>query len=67
MIPRPPRSTLFPYTTLFRSDRTAFFTTEVDAKFGLRTGTLVEYDYTSRLFSNPRDERSERYITGRFG
>jgi phosphate transport system ATP-binding protein len=49
------------------SDRTAFFTTEVDATFGLRTGTLVEYDYTSRLFSNPRDERSERYITGRFG
>ena len=49
------------------SDRTAFFTTEVDAKFGLRTGMLVEYDYTSKLFSNPRDERSERYITGRFG
>jgi phosphate transport system ATP-binding protein len=49
------------------SDRTAFFTTEVDQKFGLRTGTLVEYDLTSRLFSNPSDERTERYITGRFG
>jgi len=49
------------------SDRTAFFTTEVDQKFGLRTGTLVEYDYTTRLFSKPHDERTERYITGRFG
>jgi len=49
------------------SDRTAFFTTEVDAKFGLRTGTLVEYDSTEKIFSNPRDERTERYITGRFG
>jgi phosphate transport system ATP-binding protein len=49
------------------SDRTAFFTTEVDAQFGLRTGTLVEYDYTKKLFSDPKDERTERYITGRFG
>ncbi|HTB60103.1 MAG TPA: phosphate ABC transporter ATP-binding protein PstB [Polyangia bacterium] len=49
------------------SDRTAFFTTEVDAKFGLRTGTLVEYDSTEKIFSNPSDERTERYITGRFG
>jgi phosphate transport system ATP-binding protein len=49
------------------SDRTAFFTTEVDAKFGLRTGMLVEYDWTNRLFANPSDERTERYITGRFG
>jgi phosphate transport system ATP-binding protein len=49
------------------SDRTAFFTTEVDEKFGLRAGTLVEYDDTNKIFSNPRDERTERYITGRFG
>ena len=49
------------------SDRTAFFTTEVDAKFGLRTGTLVEYNATEKIFSNPSDERTERYITGRFG
>jgi phosphate transport system ATP-binding protein len=49
------------------SDRTAFFTTEVDAKFGLRTGTLVEYNSTEKIFSNPSDERTERYITGRFG
>ncbi|HLK89454.1 MAG TPA: phosphate ABC transporter ATP-binding protein PstB [Polyangia bacterium] len=49
------------------SDRTAFFTTEVDARFGLRTGTLVEYDHTNNIFSNPGDDRTERYITGRFG
>jgi phosphate transport system ATP-binding protein len=49
------------------SDRTAFFTTEVDAQFGLRTGTLVEYDHTTKIFANPSDERTERYITGRFG
>jgi phosphate transport system ATP-binding protein len=49
------------------SDRTAFFTTEVDSKFALRTGTLVEYDYTTRLFSKPHDDRTEKYITGRFG
>ena len=49
------------------SDKTAFFTTEVDAKFGLRTGTLVEHDATEKIFSNPADERTEKYITGRFG
>jgi len=49
------------------SDRTAFFTTEVDSKFGLRTGTLVEHNATEKIFSNPSDERTERYITGRFG
>ncbi len=49
------------------SDRTAFFTAELDSKTDQRTGTLVEYDHTSRIFSNPRDERTENYITGRFG
>jgi phosphate transport system ATP-binding protein len=49
------------------SDRTAFFTTEVDSKFDRRTGTLVEYDSTNTIFTNPSDERTERYITGRFG
>jgi phosphate transport system ATP-binding protein len=49
------------------SDRTAFFTTEVDPKFSLRTGTLVEYDLTGNIFAHPHDERTERYITGRFG
>ena len=49
------------------SDRTAFFTAEADKQTDQRTGLLVEYDETARLFSNPRDERTENYITGRFG
>jgi phosphate transport system ATP-binding protein len=32
-----------------------------------RTGVLVEFDRTDKLFSNPADERTENYITGRFG
>jgi phosphate transport system ATP-binding protein len=49
------------------SDRTAFFTAELDSTTDQRTGRLVEYDTTARIFSNPRDERTENYITGRFG
>jgi len=32
-----------------------------------RSGSLVEYDATSKLFTNPKDRRTEDYITGRFG
>ena len=49
------------------SDRCAFFTTEVDEKNDRRTGALVEIDDTEVIFSNPRDERTESYVTGRFG
>jgi phosphate transport system ATP-binding protein len=49
------------------SDRTAFFTAELDAKNDQRTGVLVEYDATAKIFANPADERTENYITGRFG
>jgi phosphate transport system ATP-binding protein len=49
------------------SDRTAFFTAEVDSKTDQRTGVLVEYDATAKIFSNPQEERTENYITGRFG
>jgi phosphate transport system ATP-binding protein len=49
------------------SDRTAFFTTEVNTESDRRTGVLVEYDRTKRMFSNPSDERTEQYVTGRFG
>ena len=49
------------------SDRTAFFVTEVDSTSDRRTGLLVEYDTTEKIFSNPADERTEHYITGRFG
>jgi phosphate transport system ATP-binding protein len=48
------------------SDRTAFFTADVD-EAGERHGRLVEFDVTSKLFSNPTDKRTEDYITGRFG
>jgi phosphate transport system ATP-binding protein len=49
------------------SDRTAFFTTELDSVSDRRTGTLVEYDATDKIFSSPADERTENYISGRFG
>jgi phosphate transport system ATP-binding protein len=44
------------------SDFTAFFMMADD-----RAGEMVEYDETRRMFTNPRDERTEAYITGRFG
>jgi phosphate transport system ATP-binding protein len=49
------------------SDRTAFFTTEVNPESDTRTGLLVEYDRTDKIFSAPADERTENYVTGRFG
>ena len=49
------------------SDRTAFFSVEVDDTNDRRTGLLVEYTNTEKLFSNPDDDRTENYITGRFG
>jgi phosphate transport system ATP-binding protein len=49
------------------SDRTAFFSVEVNGENDARTGVLVEYDRTEAIFSNPTDERTERYVTGRFG
>jgi phosphate transport system ATP-binding protein len=49
------------------SDRTAFFSTEVNPDSDTRTGLLVEFDDTPKIFSNPSDERTENYVTGRFG
>jgi phosphate transport system ATP-binding protein len=49
------------------SDRCAFFTTEVNETSDTRTGVLVELDRTEKMFSNPSDERTENYVTGRFG
>jgi len=49
------------------SDRTAFFTTEVNNESDRRTGVLVEFDLTQKMFSRPSDERTEAYVTGRFG
>jgi phosphate transport system ATP-binding protein len=48
------------------SDRTAFFTVDV-ADDGNRTGVVVEYDDTQKIFTDPADERTEAYVTGRFG
>jgi phosphate transport system ATP-binding protein len=39
------------------SDNTAFF----------YMGDLVEYDETKKIFTNPEKERTQNYITGRFG
>jgi phosphate transport system ATP-binding protein len=44
------------------SDYTGFFLAGEE-----RTGRLVEYGPTAALFTNPKDERTEAYITGRFG
>ena len=49
------------------SDRTAFFTTEVSSDNDRRTGQLVEYATTDKIFSVPEDQRTEDYVTGRFG
>jgi phosphate transport system ATP-binding protein len=45
------------------SDYTAYFLMGRDD----RAGTLVEYGVTDELFTNPKDKRTEDYITGRFG
>jgi phosphate transport system ATP-binding protein len=48
------------------SHRTAFFTAEAD-EAGKRVGKLVEFDETRKMFSAPKDKRTEDYISGRFG
>jgi phosphate ABC transporter ATP-binding protein len=49
------------------ADRTAFFTALASEQTGDRTGVLVEYDKTTKIFENPSDKRTEDYISGRFG
>jgi phosphate transport system ATP-binding protein len=49
------------------SDQTAFFTAEVNEDSDRRTGVLVEFGRTQKLFSMPENPRTEAYITGRFG
>jgi phosphate transport system ATP-binding protein len=48
------------------SDRTAFFTVD-ESVTGHRTGVLVEFDQTGKIFTNPSNPKTEDYITGRFG
>jgi phosphate transport system ATP-binding protein len=45
------------------ADRTAFFSLDSIE----RVGTLVEYDTTDKIFSDPADSRTRDYVTGRFG
>jgi phosphate transport system ATP-binding protein len=49
------------------SDRTAFFSVLRDTKNDTRTGVLVEYGPTARIFEDPQDERTQAYVTGRMG
>ena len=49
------------------SDRTAFLTVVLDEDEKHRRGQIVEYDATENIFQNPRDPRTEAYVTGRVG
>jgi phosphate transport system ATP-binding protein len=49
------------------SDMTAFLTAETSVDGEQRTGVLVEFDRTEKIFTRPSNERTEAYITGRFG
>jgi phosphate transport system ATP-binding protein len=48
------------------AEMTAFFSLDVKED-GSRNGILVEYDATEKIFTSPTDERTEGYVTGRFG
>jgi phosphate transport system ATP-binding protein len=48
------------------ADMTAFFSLDV-REDGSRSGILVEYDVTQKIFTQPADPRTEGYVTGRFG
>ena len=49
------------------ADMTAFFSVELREDGKGRHGILVEYDLTTKIFTNPGDKRTEDYVTGRFG
>jgi len=49
------------------ADRTAFFTVASDDDAGSRVGVLVEHDQTEKIFSNPSNQKTLDYVTGRFG
>lgn len=48
------------------SDLTAFYNAEATGKSG-KVGYLVEYDKTEVIFSNPAQESTKDYVSGRFG
>jgi phosphate transport system ATP-binding protein len=49
------------------SDMTAFLMVALDDTEDNPRGRLVEYDHTEKVFTNPFDERTEQYVTGRVG
>jgi phosphate transport system ATP-binding protein len=49
------------------SDRTAFFSVLTESETDTRTGVLVEYGPTEKIFQDPTDPRTEAYVTGRVG
>jgi phosphate transport system ATP-binding protein len=49
------------------SDRTAFFSVLTNSDNDTRTGVLVEYGRTEQIFQDPRDPRTQAYVTGRMG
>ncbi|MGA7435146.1 MAG: phosphate ABC transporter ATP-binding protein PstB [Solirubrobacterales bacterium] len=49
------------------SDKTAFLIVELDSTENNRWGQLVEYNETEKIFTNPADQRTEDYVTGKVG
>ena len=49
------------------SDRTAFLIVELDDEEKHRTGRIVEFDDTEKIFTNPADSRTEDYVSGKVG
>ena len=49
------------------SDFTAFLTVDAEADGSALAGRLVEFGPTEQLFRQPRDERTEAYLSGKFG
>jgi phosphate transport system ATP-binding protein len=49
------------------SDMTAFLIVELDDSEKHRTGRIIEYDDTQKIFTNPSDQRTEDYVSGKVG
>ncbi|NJK40374.1 MAG: phosphate ABC transporter ATP-binding protein [Acaryochloridaceae cyanobacterium SU_2_1] len=49
------------------SDMTAFFNAEATAEQGGKVGYLVEFDETTKIFTQPSQEATQDYVSGRFG
>lgn len=47
--------------------RVSDYTTMMMLQDGTRSGTVIEFDRTQKIFTNPGDKRTEDYVTGRFG